>query len=51
MSGGFSLVANFLFIIGAIAILSQLISSKSNTSGVVNSLSNLLTNSIKAAKS
>jgi hypothetical protein len=45
------LVANFLFIIGALAILNQLLRPGNNTSGVVNSLSNLLTNSIKAAKS
>jgi len=45
------LVGNFLLIIGVIAILSQLLSKSSNTSGVVNSLSDLLTNSIKAAKS
>lgn len=45
-----SLVGNFLLLIGTIAILSQLLSKNSNTSGVVNSLSQLLTNSIKAAK-
>jgi hypothetical protein len=45
-----ALVGNFLLLIGTIAILSQLLSKNSNTSGVVNSLSQLLTNSIKAAK-
>ena len=43
-------VGNFLFIIGAIAILNELLRPGNNTSGVVNSLTNLLTNSIKAAK-
>lgn len=44
------IVGNFLFIIGAIAILNELLRPGNNTSGVVNSLSSLLTNSIKAAK-
>ena len=51
MGGGLALVGNFLFLIGAIAILSQLLNKNSNTSGVINSLSSLLTNSVKAAKS
>ena len=45
------LAANFLLIIGTIAILSQLLNKSNNTSGVINSLSDLLTNSVKAAKS
>lgn len=46
-----AVVGNFLFILGIIAILSELVRPGSQTPGVVNSLSSLLTNSIKAAKS
>jgi len=45
-----ALVGNFLLIIGTIAILSMLLSKSSTTVGLVNSLSQLLTNSITAAK-
>ncbi len=43
-------IGNFLFIIGAIAIIAELVKPGSQTGSVVNSLSGLLTNSIKAAK-
>jgi hypothetical protein len=43
-------VGNFLLIIGAIAIIGELLRNGSATSGVINSLSGLLTGSIKAAQ-
>lgn len=45
-----AVVGNLIFIIGAIAIVGELVRSGSQTSSVVNSLSGLLTNSVKAAQ-
>jgi hypothetical protein len=44
-------VGNFILILGAIAIVGELVRQGSQTAPVVNSLSGLLTNSIKAAQS
>lgn len=46
-----AVVGNFIFFLGAIAIISELVRPGSNTAPVLNSLSGLLSNSIKAAKS
>lgn len=46
-----AVVGNFIFILGAIAIIAELVKPGSTTGGVVDSLSGLLSNSIKAAKS
>lgn len=45
-----AVVGNFIFFLGIIAILSVLVRPGSQTSGAINSLSSLLSNSIKAAK-
>lgn len=44
-----ALAANFIFIIGVVAVLSELLRT-SNTSMVIDSTSNLLSSTIKAAK-
>ena len=44
-------VGNFLFILGAIAIVSELVKPGSQTGTVIDDTSGLLSNSIKAAKS
>lgn len=44
-------IGNFIFILGVIAVLSVLVAPGSKTGIVVNSLSGLLSNSIRAAKS
>lgn len=46
-----AIIGNFIFIIGAIAIIAELIKPGSQTGGVINATSGLLSNSIKAAKS
>ena len=45
------MVGNFLFGIFAIAIIAELVKPGSQTGTVINDSSNLLSNSIKAAKS
>jgi hypothetical protein len=45
-----AIVGNFIFILGVIAIIAELVKPQSQTGKVVDSLSGLLTNSIKAAK-
>ena len=44
-------VGNFIFFIGVISILAVILRPGSQTGGVINALSSLLSNSIKAAKS
>ena len=46
-----AVVGTFLFLLFSLAIIAELVRPGSNTGPVVNSLTNLLTNSIKAAKS
>ena len=46
-----STVANFIWFLGVIAILSVVLRPGSQTTGAINSTSNLISNSIKAAKS
>ena len=46
-----AVVGNFIFIIGAIAIIAELVKPGSQTGHVINATSGLLSNSIKAAKS
>ena len=46
-----ALIGNFFFILAAIAIIAELIRPGSNTKPVIDSTSNLISSSIKAAKS
>lgn len=45
-----AVAGNFIFILGVIAVIAELVRKGSQTAPVVNSLSGLLSNSIKAAK-
>jgi hypothetical protein len=45
-----AVVGTFLYGLFALAIIADLLSSKSQTPGVINSLSGLLSNSVKAAQ-
>lgn len=45
-----AVVANFLWFLGVISILAVLLRPHSQTTGAINSTSNLISNSIKAAK-